>query len=335
MNRTRVTSLVVAVILGGLALIGRPTHATTLVPPSLEFSVKPGDTVSSTLKLFNETAGTLQLFSSTAAFTAKDTTGTPKFAVDPDSKDLSSWVTIATGPFSLQPNERIEVPITIKVPANADPGGHYAAVFFGDTPPVIEGSGVSVQTKIGTLIILTVQGQINEVANLQSFTATGKNVLTRPPVNFKVLVNNQGNVHVRPEGTISIHNMFGGQTATLVLNSSRGAVLPNSTREFDIQWAKGLTTTKSGNFFRAIGDEWNNFGLGSYTASLSMTYGVNQQVLTGEYRFTIFPWQLLLVILIAVVIIILILTYGIRGYNKMIIRKAQSAAGKQSPTSKK
>jgi hypothetical protein len=47
---------------------------------------------------------------------------------------LSAWI---SGPESVTvgPGESREVAIKIAIPANAEPGGHFAAVFFQTTPP--------------------------------------------------------------------------------------------------------------------------------------------------------------------------------------------------------
>ncbi len=307
----------------------KPARALTLVPPSLEFSVQKGETVKTEIKLYNETSQPQTLFPSTANFTAGDEDGTPNF--DPDSKqvDLASWIKVDKASYTLDSNQQVTVAVTIAVPANADPGGHYAALFFGNAPAATTGSGVAVQSKIGTLVILRVEGQINESASVTSFVIKGqKKTLTRPPVSLEAVIQNQGNVHVRPEGTITIHNMIGGQTTSLVFNSARGAILPNSSRRFDVTWQKGTIDETPGSFFHEVAAEWHNFALGTYTASLAVTYGTNQQALSSDVRFTIFPWQLLLVLLIIIVAVVILLTLGIRNYNAMIIKRAERGPGK-------
>ncbi len=307
-----------------------PAAAITIVPPSLEFTAQKGETVRTEIKLYNESNEAITLFPSTANFTSKDQNGTPDF--DPAGKqvDLAGWIKVTQGSYHLEPNEKIVVPITISVPTEADAGGHYAAVFFGNAPGASGGSGVAIQSKIGTLVIMRVEGQINESASVTSWNVQGgKHSLTRPPVAFEAVIANGGNVHLRPEGTVTIRNMFGGQTAALVFNGSRGAILPSSSRRFDVTWKKGSADDQHGSFFHEVGAEWHNFSLGTYTASLAVSYGSNQQALAGDIRFTIFPWQLLLVMVILLVVVSMLLTFGIRWYNAAIIRRAQ---GRLPPT---
>lgn len=330
-TRTTMSVRIVVVMVLAMAGIGfsAVTKAITLVPPSIEYSVKPGDVVETKLKLYNESTTALTVYAQTSNFTAADEEGSPLFDFSKKPSDIASWVQITEKAITLAPNGRADIPVTIRVPAGADPGGHYASIFFGNNPPQPSQSGqVAVQSLIGTLVIMRVDGQINESAKVTSMTILGgKGTLTRPPLTIKTLIANQGNVHVRPEGTVIIRNMFGGQTASLVFNSVRGAILPSSSRHFDVTWQKGTAEQKGSGFFHEVSAQWHNFALGTYTASLSAAYGTNQQALASEVRFTIFPWQLLLVLLIVIVAIIIGVTLGIRRYNMMIIRRAERGPG--------
>lgn len=301
----------------------KPARALTIVPPSLEFSVKPGDRVTTKVKLFNEEPKAISVFSSTANFTAKDEAGDPNFTFEDTPTDLASWIDVGRGPFTLASGDRLEVPVTITVPKNAEPGGHYASLFFGTDPSIKTQNGgqISVRSLLGTLIILRVAGDITEQASLSSFSLTdGKSTFANPPVKFSVRIQNSGNVHVRPTGMITIKNMFGHVVAQVPVNDNNGAVLPNSYRRFDQGWKSDLTPARG--FFGAVGTQWKNFAFGGYSATLALTYGANQQSLSGQLHFTMFPWQLLLVVLVVVVLIILILTIGVRQYNRMIITRA-------------
>lgn len=322
---------VVAILALAAALVlPQGSRALTLVPPSLEFSVQPGGQLKTEVKLFNESNTQTILYPSTANFTAGDQNGTPSF--DPQGKqtDLASWIKVDQASYTLAAAEKLTIPVTINVPANADPGGHYAALFFGTTAPkAANGGSVGISSKIGALIILRVEGQINESAKLTTWTVKGsKTTLTRPPVTFEAVIQNAGNVHVRPQGTVVIRNMIGGQTDTEVFNPNQGAILPNSSRIFDVSWDKTSGNEKSG-FFGSVAAEWHNFALGTYTATLNLNYGSSQQTLIGSTRVTIFPWQLLLVVLLLIILVIVLLTLGIRQYNAMIIKRAERGMPKR------
>lgn len=321
--------LVLSVILAGV-FGTRSAEALTLVPPSLEYSGVKGQTYESKVKLLNNENRTLVLTPSTANFGAKDETGEPDFKFDAPSADLSAWIQIDKAQLTLEPGETKEVPFTIAVPADAEPGGHYAGIFFASGGSASGGGQIGVQSKLGTLVILTVDGAIREQAAISSVKLDGSSNLSRPPVNLNVRIKNSGNVHVKPKGKVTILNMFGGEVETITLPQDKN-VLPGQTRLFEVAWAKNSTETKKGNFFQEIGAEFSNFALGTYTANVEATYGQSDKTMIGKVQFMIIPWRALLVITLGLLLIIIVFTVGLKSYNQMVIRKAQAAMTKKMP----
>lgn len=318
-----------------MAVVSRSANALTLVPPTLEFSAQPGQTLKQDIKLYNEGNDPLILYASTANFSAKDELGEPDFKFDQAPEDLASWIVVPKDPITLAPKATEKVSITINVPNDADPGGHYSGVFFSTSPSGEAGGGqVKVLSKIGTLVILRVEGDVREAANVAAFSVEGNASTSNLPVTFLLRVNNTGNVHVRPKGFVTVRNMFGGVTATLPINPKEGAVLPNSIRRYDIVWKKTDAEASTGGFFSQIGSEWRNFALGTYTAELVGTYGQSNQTLTASTRVTVVPWQLLTVIGLGLVVLVVLIVWLVKAYNTMIIARAQrsmtSGSGKSS-----
>lgn len=318
-----------AVLLGAGFFVAREARAITLVPPSLEYVAKPGETVDGILKLINEEAETKTLYLSTANFTAKGETGVPNFLFDEVNTNLASWITVSAQEVTLEPQRTQQVPFTITVPQTAEPGGYYAGIFFGTQPPTEGETGqIGIGSKIGTLIILRVEGDVFESATIEQFGFdVSKTKFNRLPLTFVVRIRNSGNVHIRPTGTLTVRNMLGGESVSLPINQTQGAVLPSSIRRFDALWKKQAESAERGNFFQELGREWKNFGLGNYTAAATMEYGQQKQVLTASTTFTIFPWRVLLVSVLVLVVIILLFIFIIRQYNAMIIRRALKRGG--------
>lgn len=308
-------------VLGWLG--GASAEALTLVPPSLEFSVAPGQTIETNVKLYNESATPLTLVASTANFSAKDETGNPDFAFDVPSTDLAAWMVLGQTQITIAPSETATIPVTINVPANAEAGGHYAGVFFGSGGSDSSGGQVAIQSKIGTLVILRVSGNTRESGSIVEFSRQGQGTLTRLPTSFVLRLQNNGNVHFRPRGFVTVHNMFGGVTKTIPINPKEGAVLPGSIRLFDIDWTKDGAPSERGNFFQEIFSEARNFALGTYTADVLVTYGSENKTLVSSVKLTFFPWHFLLALLLAVTLLVWLLVWGIRRYNHMIIKRAQ------------
>jgi hypothetical protein len=106
--------------------------------------------------------------------------------------------------------------------------------------------------------------------------------------------------------------------ARIPANPKNAAVLPNSTRRMMSAWVKTAAPQKKG-FFGETVNEWNNFGLGKYTATVSATYGSRQTSLqNASVSFWIFPWHLLMMAAILIVLLVVLISV----YNKMIIRRA-------------
>lgn len=323
--------LLVLAVVGSVMLWGtQRANALTLVPPSLEFSTQPGKTIDTLIKLYNEGSDPISVYMSTALFTAKDETGTPDFTFNAQPSDIATWIKAPAGPLGIQAGERIEVPVTIEIPATAEPGGHFAGLFFETRPPDNAPGQVKVRQKIGTLVILRIDGDIQESATVEKFAVDNIGALHRLPVAFVTKVHNTGNVHVRPTGTIQIKNMFGKVVSTLAINESEGAVLPNSTRRFDAMWHTQTVDETRGSFTAELGREWHNFAFGKYTATFAGTYGATKQTLAATTTFTVWPWELLLVFGVGLIVVVVLLILFIKWYNGMIIRRAQAGMMQQN-----
>ena len=317
-----------------LAIVVLPFEAVALSvsPVRIEISGDPGKTVEGELLLTNEQEGTEAFYSSFGNFEAAGETGTPSFVVAEEG--LATWIKTASE-ITLEPKEQKEVPYTIHIPEDADPGGHFAAIFWGSSPPQAEGSGeVSVATKLGVLILLRVTGDIKEGGGILEFNAGDEQKLFNSlPVNFEFRFQNSGNDRIKPEGEITIKNIFGKVSAVLPANEVEGNVLPQSIRKFKVIWKKiqedekdektdkaEEDTGKKG-FFKELKNEKDNFAFGRYTATLDLEYGEEKS--QASFSFFIIPWRILTLTIIFLILAILIATKGLKKYNKWVIAKAQ------------
>jgi len=317
----------VGLFLGSIAL------ALTVSPVKLEISGDPGQEVSGEFILFNEQGESKTFYSSFANFEAQGETGTPTFV--PGNDGLAAWIETVSK-ITLEAGERITVPFTIKIPQDTDPGGHFAAVFWSATPPQAEGEGqVSVATKLGVLILLRVSGEIEEGGGILKFGAENEQKFFNSlPVNLVFRFQNSGNDRVKPEGEITIKNIFGKVSAVLPANKSKGNVLPQSVRKFEIIWEKiqeeenkeinkTKEDTEKKGFFEELKNEKENFAFGKYTAELDLKY--NKENAQASFSFFIIPWRILMLAIIGLIMAFLIIIKGMKRYNKRVIAKAVKA----------
>ncbi len=304
-------------------MFGATASALTVSPAKVEITGDPGTTIYGEIKLFNEQDGTRTFFSSSENFEPTGDTGAPHFIGAKDG--LATWIG-TDAEVTLGSGEYKTIPFSITIPADARPGGYFAAIFWGSQPVGGGGSGeVSIGGKIGVLVLLRVSGDVSEEAGLSEFrTNDNQKFFTTIPVTFTYLMNNTGGDRIVPLGDVVIKNTFRMTSATLSSNKNQGSVLPGSTRKFDVVWGDETqeailgTETETDGFFEALRREWQDFHFGWYTAHLSLAWGVTNQTADASYHFFIFPWHLLLVILVILFLGVMI----VRKYNRFIIAKA-------------
>lgn len=327
LNRiTTYLSLVAMVLVSSPVLWAAPASAATtptpptasagqaleIAPPVITLTANPGQTIKTQILLRDISSTNLIVTGQTNDFVAAGEDGTPKVILDNNTVDPYSMKTWVVPPASLNlvPREIKSLQITINIPANAPPGGHYAVVRFTGTAPSLSGTGVSLSASLGALILLTVNGKINHNLSLASFTVNkaGKtgSVFQSGPLDFVVRLKNNGNVHELPVGQITITDMFGKKLATTNVNLPPKNVLPSSIRKFDSSLDSSVIGTKK--------------LFGRYKASLSITYAQNQKV-TSTLSFWVIPYRLIAIIIAIIIVGFFALRYAIRRYNRYIISR--------------
>lgn len=322
----------ILIVLVGILFGAGPldVSALTVSPAKLEIAGDPGTTLAGTIELFNEQNKTQTLYTSYENFESNDDTGAPRF-VGGDS-GLATWIDVQDS-LTLLPQERIEVPYTITIPENADAGGYFAALFFGNQPPQEEGGTVSIGGRLGVLILLRVNGDIPEAGGILDFESTDqKRFYTTPPIEFVYRFSNTGGDRVAPEGTIEMHNTFGITTESFDANPKQGSVLPGTARKFTNTWE--ATVEPGQGFFGNAKSQWNDFHFGWYTAHLDLMWGASDQTVNETYSFFILPWQLVLLALIVIMFVICVLKFIGRQYRASLIRQFELQQAQKEKTSK-
>lgn len=302
-----------------LFVVANQAHALTASPVKIEITGDPGQTVHGEIELLNEQVGQKVLFTSFENFEPSGDTGSPRFIGAKDG--LATWLQTQSS-VTLQKDQKIVVPYSIVIPPHADPGGYFAAIFFGEKDPAAQQGGeVAIGGKLGILILLRVSGDIVEKAGLTEYgTDANTRFFTSLPINFTYKFSNNGGDRVVPLGDITINNTFGINSATLKANISEGSVLPNSTRKFQSAWGVVVKNEQVKSFFANAKNQLADFHFGVYRAHLAVVYGATNQKATDTFTLFIFPWQLLSLCFVG-----LLCAYGIlRKYNAWIISKSNT-----------
>lgn len=290
-------------------------QALEIAPPVVSLTVNPGQTVTVPIYLRDIAKTNLVVTGQTNDFVAAGEDGTPKILLDSTDSDpysMKGWVESLPS-LNLVPQEIKAMTVTLKVPKDASPGGHYGVIRFTATPPNLDTTGVSLSASLGALMLLTVSGKINENLSLGEFS-TSQNGHTgsffeTAPITFAELFKNDGNVHEQPAGQIIVKDMLGRTLAGININMPPHNILPASSRKFE----EALDQ-------HAIG---NKMLFGRYTATLSVTYGADKQVLTSSLAFWVIPYRLIGIAAILIVGGFFILRFLIKRYNQHIIAQSQ------------
>lgn len=315
-----------------LLFLVKPASAITISPILFDESMDPGQVKQGTIRVQNDTSQTQTYYASTQNFVGKGEEGQQEFLVEKELTGLAEWIRLEQESVTLEPGKSAEFKWSIELPKNAEPGGHYAAVFFAMQPKDGKDTSVGIGGRTGVLFLVNVSGNIREAADVESFRlmnnadtekAVPTSMIDSLPAYFEVRVKNTGSVHLKPEGDIVIKNMFGGTVGTVPANPAKGRVLPDGIRKFRTMWGDKDLVEGSG-FFAGLKREWKGFAFGKFTAELDAKYGTQNQPLKASVTFWVLPWHIMLLALGLLIVLFL----GLKLYNKMIIKSAMSRSTK-------
>ena len=307
-----------------ILVIPNSVKALTVSPARIEVSGDPGTIVPLETQLFNEQNTASTFYYSFANFEAQGESGTPNFVSS--GSGLETWFNTPES-ITLKSGEQKKVPVTIKIPENAQPGGYFAGIFLSTNSPKTEKAGdVSIGAKVGILVLLRVNGDIKEQGGVSDFQTRDKSKFyTALPISFSYRFQNSGSDRIRPTGKLTLRNILGLKSADLNANPADGNVLPfGSVRKFEVTWGKkeNLETKESG-FFNNVSYEWHNFAFGPYFTKLKLTYGSHNTIAESNMIIFVFPWHLILLILISLIILYILIHLAFKKYNHWVILQAE------------
>lgn len=267
-----------------------PAQAITISPPILKIEAEKGTVVIKKIKIFNETNQPLTIYSAIENFKPDKNTGVPIFLGKDDPLGLANWISVEPQKINLSSGETQEALVSFNIPETAEPGGHYAAIFWTDLPP--KNGGVQLVNRLGTLILLNVPGTINEELKIIDFKKNQDN-------SFFLQIENSGNTHLQPTGQIQIADSSNESVALIPINSVKQNILPQSRRNFslggaDLKWGK-------------------------YSAKAQLYFGKDKMVESSEIVFWVWPQNLafnLLGVVATILIIFIIYRMAQKKFSK-------------------
>lgn len=255
-------------------------------PGKTEVFLNPGETVTKTISVTNRTNRTLDYKVGVENFVGSNNSESAVVLLPPGTDTpypLDNYVQPEVDHFTLEFGEKITFDVTIKTPSDIAPGGHYGAVIISNESPgqIDENgnevrSGTQLTSRIGSLILMRINGNVKESGFLQSFLISGpyKWFQQKMPTSFEVAFKNDGTVHLVPYGTINIKNLFGVNIAEIPVDAY--FALPDSTRYQTIDWGG------------------KKFSFGLYTANLDLYKGYGSQLDHKKIWFFVLPLMVLI-----------------------------------------
>jgi len=236
-------------------------------PTRIEITASPADEIQSSFTLWNGTDTDLAMHLEGADIGPQDEEGHAVVEKQDAANSLKSWLTPGQPDVTIAPKQKIALPFSVDIPANADPGSHWGAL-LAITAPIGQANGTAVSVRAGVILLVRVSGQVREKLVLESLSVP--RLSESPPIALEARFKNEGTVHEAPRGTIEVRNMFGSLVATGTLPVRN--VLPGVVRKMDVSVGDGI---------------W----LGRYTVLLRARYGDGNQELSARNIVWVVPWR--------------------------------------------
>jgi len=332
-------------------------------PEKFELEVQRSQHLEDEIIIFNKSDVALPIEAKVLNFTAEEDTGTIQFyggdaegqGIDDISFNPRKWITLKNPNFILDPGENEKVNISIDIPQNAEPGGHYAVILFEPRLPSFyfeEGQPRAIPV-IGVLFLFSVEieglNRIGEQMTVAEFaipekfhlkklenllaTLSGAISEVRAAEKESMIVVETGNLpftlriknnniyHVKPEGKLEIFNSSGKKVGETEIEKT--TILPGKTRNFPVEFKTELPKKLEKYLPRLISSFISkNLLMGKYQASLLLTTGGDTIDSTGslqvekDIEFWVFPWKIIL----STGTVLLLLIIGVVKYRRRIFK---------------
>ncbi len=268
-------------------------------PGKQELEIKPGESKTVNISVSNRMGDTRIFYLDTEDFSGSKNTSDTVVLLGEDHGpySLKDYISFPEKSFELMHAQRAIIPVTVFVPADAQPGGLYGSVLVSTAskPTGAKGPSSAIVTRIGTLFFIRVPGEVKQEGKLTQFqTKNTKKIYGAGPVQFELLYENKGSVHENPYGEISIKNILGKEIGNVEV--APWFAMPDSLRLREVQWNSG-------------------FLLGKYTAVASINRGYDNIVDTMEFTFWVIPIKLLVLACVIIIILLFVIRFIVTRFE--------------------
>lgn len=311
---SKILSFIVVVVTMGVlpeSISAQESLTLSVTPTLFEIAALPEQEWQSSVKVVNSNNFPLTVYVQAVNFAPQNESGHGKFIPVLESvtggSTLAEWIVFEkTSPLEMQPLSSLTIPFTVTIPTDAAPGGHFAAILVGTQPPQNDGALIVRTSQIvSSLFFLRVEGDVIESGSIRTFSVVDS-FTEKPHADFELRFENKGNVHLQPQGQITIRNMWGKERGTIPINMQThfGNVLPNSIRKFEFTWDGAPS----------IAD------IGRYTAEVGLAYGTSERKFeSSEATFWVVPLKPVLGTLLFIAAFIYFVVWIVRTYVRRML----------------
>ena len=181
------------------------------------YTLDPGDVFGDTVAISNLSDHPIRFhIYPTDAVSVADSAG---FAALKDTEtpvDVGTWIKLAADEYTVEPGKRIDVPFSITVPEDAEPGDHAGAILAVDADDAEtvdrteEGTSFDVLNRLGARVYVRVGGETAPDLRIDDLSVDRDG--DQAIVNWEVL--NTGNLRLTPNAQVRIKGWFGRTVAT-------------------------------------------------------------------------------------------------------------------------
>jgi len=265
-------------------------------PGRAEIEVSPGETVVQEISVTNR-IGPDRVFKLEVDDITGSADGSSAVSLTDGARgpySIRDYISFPENTFTLDLGERARIPVTITIPADAEPGGFYGSVLVStERNATTDADGTPrspLIARIGSLFFVTVRGDAERGGDVKEIkTLDDKMWYEKGPVKLGILYENTGSIHLNPYGELSVTNMFGEEVGFVELEP--WFVLPKSLRTREVTWDR-------------------EFLLGRYTVTARINRGYDDIVDEVTTTFWVLPWK----IVGGAFAIIFIIIFSIRAF---------------------
>lgn len=224
--------LAIAFSMSAAAVDGsEPVERITLTPSSTTLKLGAGDDHRGMMQVRNDGDVAYGFSVYARPYGVQNEAYDPDFTNQAENAGVYKWVQFDQTQHQIKPGETVTVSYTIRVPADAAPGGHYGVLFAETNERGLESTGVARKKRVGNLLYITVNGEYKTSGAFKEFILPFWQ--TQPPVVSSARIENSGNADFRAKVSTTAKDLFG---RTKYSYTGDPIVLPATTRLVEMEW---------------------------------------------------------------------------------------------------